>query len=103
MAGRVVTTFRPDPVVDPDTPGFLANLEALGRMTGEDTLGWKGYLSALARRRRDFMACGATATDHGHPTAFTADLPRTRRRRCSRPSCPAGRLPPKPSCSAAKC
>ncbi|QQP89023.1 glucuronate isomerase [Skermanella sp. TT6] len=73
--GRVVTTFRPDPVVDPDTPGFLANLETLGRITGEDTLGWKGYLSALARRRRDFMACGATATDHGHPTASTADLP----------------------------
>jgi len=72
--GRVVTTFRPDPVLDPDTPGFRANLEELGRITGEDALRWPGYLAALARRRRDFMACGATATDHGHPTAATADL-----------------------------
>ena len=73
--GRVVTTFRPDTVVDPDTPGFVANLEELGRITGEDTFTWRGYLAALAARRRDFMAAGATATDHGHPTAFTADLP----------------------------
>ncbi|WP_029008322.1 glucuronate isomerase [Azospirillum halopraeferens] len=72
--GRVVTTFRPDPVLDPDTPGFRGNLEVLGAMTGEDALSWPGYLAALARRRRDFMACGATATDHGHPTAATADL-----------------------------
>jgi len=72
--GRVVTTFRPDPVLDPDTPGFRANLEALGAMTGEDALSWSGYRAALRRRRQDFMACGATATDHGHPTAATADL-----------------------------
>src|SRR3546814_17750865 len=44
-------------------------------MTGEDALSWRGYLAALARRRRDFMAFGATASDHGHPTAFTANLP----------------------------
>ncbi|WP_142847534.1 glucuronate isomerase [Telmatospirillum sp. J64-1] len=73
--GRVITTFRPDPVLDPETPGFLANLESLGRITGEDTLRWPGYLAALARRRRDFQALGATATDHGHPSATTADLP----------------------------
>ncbi len=73
--GRVITTFRPDTVLDPDTPGFLANIQALGAMTGEDTFSWRGYLAALAARRRDFMALGATATDHGHPTATTADLP----------------------------
>ena len=76
--GRVVTTFRPDTVVDPDTPGFRGNLEALGALTGEDTLRWPGYLAALAARRRDFIAAGATATDHGHPTAITADLPPAR-------------------------
>lgn len=73
--GRVVTTFRPDPVVDPDTPNFRANLEDLARLTDEDTQSWRGYLAALARRRREFIACGATATDHGHPSAATADLP----------------------------
>jgi len=72
--GRVVTTFRPDPVVDPDFEGFAENVARLGEMTGEDTASWSGYLSALMRRRADFAARGATATDHGHPSAATADL-----------------------------
>ncbi len=71
---RVVTTFRPDNVLDPDAPGFSANVAALGEMTGEDTTSWSGYLDALRQRRRDFRERGATATDHGHPTAVTADL-----------------------------
>jgi glucuronate isomerase len=72
--GRVVPTFRPDGVVDPDAPGFLANLERLGLQTGEDTTTWRGYLQAIRARRRYFVAAGATASDHGHPSAFTADL-----------------------------
>jgi len=74
--GRIITTFRPDPVLDPETPGFRGNLERLGVLTGQDTLSWTGYLAALARRRREFQALGATATDHGHPCPTTADLPR---------------------------
>lgn len=73
--GNIVTSFRPDPVVDPDHPGFAANLTALAACTGIDTATWDGYLEALASRRRHFQAHGATATDHGHPTAATADLP----------------------------
>ncbi|WP_431858282.1 glucuronate isomerase [Azospirillum sp.] len=75
--GRVVTAFRPDPVVDPEFEGFQANVEQLGAITGENTLGWTGYLAALANRRRTFKEVGgATSTDHGHPTALTADLSR---------------------------
>jgi glucuronate isomerase len=74
--GRVVTAFRPDPVVDPDFDGFRRNVEALGGITGEDTATWEGYLAALANRRRYFKEFGATSTDHGHPTAATADLSR---------------------------
>ncbi len=73
-SGRVITTFRPDPVVDPDFEGFHANLQRLGQLTGEDITRWEGYLCALRVRRAFFAAHGATATDHGHPTAFTADL-----------------------------
>lgn len=72
--GRVVTTFRPDPVVDPDTVGFTANVARLGEITGCDVARWDGYLESLRRRRADFRARGATATDHGHPSAATADL-----------------------------
>jgi glucuronate isomerase len=73
--GRVITTYRPDPVVDPDFEGFAANVRKLGELTGEDTATWGGYLRALAQRRSYFASFGATATDHGHPTAVTADLP----------------------------
>lgn len=72
--GRIIPTFRPDPVVDPDFDGFHENVAQLGHMTGEDTIAWSGYLSALKKRRLDFKALGCTATDHGHPTAQTADL-----------------------------
>jgi glucuronate isomerase len=75
--GRVLPTFRPDPVVDPQFPGFAENVRALGALTGEDTLSWRGYLRALQARRQYFKLLGATATDHGHPTAFTEDLGET--------------------------
>ena len=74
--GRVITAFRPDPVVDPEFEGFRDNLAELGRITGKDTATWDGYLAALADRRLYFKSFGATSTDHGHPTAATADLPR---------------------------
>jgi len=72
--GRILPTFRPDPVVDPSFPGFREGIETLGALTGEDTTSWRGYLRALAARRQFFKSLGATATDHGHPTAQTADL-----------------------------
>ncbi len=73
---RILPTFRPDPVVDPDFEGFTENIERLGAMSGEDTSSWGGYLSALRRQRRRFIDLGCTATDHGHPTAQTAALSR---------------------------
>jgi glucuronate isomerase len=75
--GRVIPTFRPDAVVDPEFSGFRTNLATLGAMTGEDTASWKGYLAALVARRRFFKQQGATATDHGHPTAATTNLSRS--------------------------
>lgn len=44
--GRVVPTYRPDAVVDPDFPGFAANIARLDELTGEDTATWQGYLTA---------------------------------------------------------
>jgi glucuronate isomerase len=72
--GRVIPTFRPDAVVDPEFAGFAENVRSLGKQTGEDTLTWKGYLAALRQARNRFRAMGCTATDHGHPTANTANL-----------------------------
>ncbi|WP_292070945.1 glucuronate isomerase [Brevundimonas sp. UBA7534] len=74
--GRVLTAYRPDPVLDPDYEGFRDNLKVLADQTGQDTTTWAGYLEALRVRRVFFASMGATSTDHGHPTAFTADLPK---------------------------
>jgi glucuronate isomerase len=72
---RVLPTFRPDPVVDPEFAGFAENIAKLGEKTGEDSSTWKGYLNALRAARVRFRELGCTATDHGHPTARTANLP----------------------------
>jgi glucuronate isomerase len=72
--GRVVTAYRPDPVVDPDFDGFYENLRRFGEITGCDTSTWNGYLEAHRKRRAFFRDYGATSTDHGHPTTRTADL-----------------------------
>lgn len=71
---RVIPTFRPDPVVDPEFPGFPENLKKLADQTGEDSSTWQGYLNALRAARARFRELGCTATDHGHPTARTANL-----------------------------
>ncbi|SFJ42936.1 glucuronate isomerase [Jannaschia pohangensis] len=72
--GRVVPTYRPDSCVDPEFDGFRNNVIRLGELTGCDTARWQGYLEAHRRRRAFFASMGATATDHGHPTAATLDL-----------------------------
>jgi glucuronate isomerase len=73
--GRVVTAYRPDPVIDPEFEGFRQNLARFGEITGCDTSTWSGYLEAHRTRRSFFREHGATSTDHGHPSARTADLP----------------------------
>ncbi|GAA4774320.1 glucuronate isomerase [Stakelama sediminis] len=75
--GRVVTTYRPDAVIDVEHEGFGAAMERFAEWTGEDVFSWSGYLAAHRKRRADFRAAGATATDHGHITAATANLSST--------------------------
>ncbi len=72
--GKVVTAYRPDAVVDPEHEDFRSALAQFGVLTGEDVTRWRGYLAAHAKRRADFIAMGATSSDHGHPTAATANL-----------------------------
>ena len=71
--GRVLPAYRPDFTVDPEREGFLANVESLVALAGT-SMTWHGFLDAHRRRRLFFKTLGATSTDHGHPTARTADL-----------------------------
>jgi glucuronate isomerase len=72
--GRVVTTYRPDGVIDVEHEAFGPAMRRFAELTQEDVYSWPGYLAAHRKRRADFRAAGATATDHGHPTAATANL-----------------------------
>lgn len=72
--GRVITTYRPDSVIDPDFEGFHANIQQFGELTQCDVTSFEGYLNAHRKRRAYFKLRGATATDHGHASAATADL-----------------------------
>ncbi len=71
---RVIPTFRPDAGVDPEHPDFKNQLAELARLTKENTESYAGYLKALRHRREFFKRMGATASDHGHPSARTANL-----------------------------
>ena len=74
--GRVITAFRPDPVLDPQYEGFADNIAELARRSDTDCGTYAGYLDALRERRTFFKRLGATSTDHGHPSAQTCDLHR---------------------------
>ena len=101
--GRVVTAYRPDPVVDPEFDGFAANVAQLGEITGEDAATWHGYLAAHRQRRAFFKTMGATSTDHGHPTALTCDLGAARCAELLAKALRARRAPSKPKPFAARC
>ncbi len=72
--GRVVPTFRPDAVVNLDTPGWQENIRALGEISGREIDGYHAYIQALEGRRAHFKAMGATATDHSALTPYTEEL-----------------------------
>jgi len=75
-AGRVISAYRPDPVVDPQYEDFTRSVNTFGELTGEDISTFAGYLRAHRVRRAYFKSTGVTSTDHGHPSAATADLPK---------------------------
>lgn len=72
--GRLLPTLRPDDVVDPAHPRFLANTDRLAEVSGVDTGTYAGYIEALERRREFFREQGATATDHGVPVQGSEPL-----------------------------
>ncbi|KFE36488.1 glucuronate isomerase [Thioclava atlantica] len=74
--GRVVTAYRPDPVVDPDFSGFASNVEEFCALGGQSSTSFAAYLDAHRDRRAYFASFGATSTDHGHATAATLNLDR---------------------------
>jgi len=65
IGGRVIPTFRPDDVSDPDSPGWKTAIAELANVSGEDCATFASFRHALRNRRDHFKRHGATATDHG--------------------------------------
>jgi glucuronate isomerase len=73
-AGDVRPTFRPDAVVNLDTPGWKDNVDALSEVSGVTVTSYATFIQALEEQRRFFKEMGATATDHAAVSAYTAEL-----------------------------
>lgn len=67
-------TFRPDAVVNIDSPAWPAEIAALSEVSGIDVGDYAGYIGALEQRRAFFKQLGALATDHSTLTPYTTRL-----------------------------
>lgn len=71
---RILPTFRPDALVNINTPGWLQNMDLLSQVTGLEINSYSSFISALENRRAFFKEMGATATDHAAQSALTLEL-----------------------------
>ena len=72
--GNVRPTFRPDAIVNLQTAGWRDNIDTLGDVSGITVNSYATFVRALEQRRTFFKSMGATATDHGAQSAYTAEL-----------------------------
>jgi glucuronate isomerase len=72
--GCILPTFRPDAVVNLDTPGWRINIEKLSQVSGISIQDFASYIRALESRREFFKSMGAKATDHAALTPATGEL-----------------------------
>jgi glucuronate isomerase len=72
--GRIVPTFRPDAVVNLDTPNWRDHIDALAKVSGIDIGSYHTFIRALETQRERFKQMGATATDHAAASATTEEL-----------------------------
>jgi glucuronate isomerase len=73
-SGDIRPTFRLDAVVNLLTPGWRKNIDALDKVSGIAVHSYQTFIQALEERRVFFKSMGATATDHGAQSAYTAEL-----------------------------
>ncbi len=67
-------TFRPDSVVNLDTPEWRENILRLSETSEIDITSYGAFVSALEKQRELFKEFGSVATDHAAPTAYTTTL-----------------------------
>ena len=72
--GDIRPTFRPDAVINLDTPDWSKHIAALSQISNIDIHDYSSFIRAIEDRRTFFKGMGATATDSGVLTPFTGEL-----------------------------
>ncbi len=72
--GDIRPTFRPDAIVNLDTPGWRDHITELSRVSEIDIHDYTSFIQALENRRTFFKSMGATATDSGVFMPYTEKL-----------------------------
>jgi glucuronate isomerase len=72
--GKVLPTFRPDAVVNLQTPDWHDQIDALSQSSDIHIHSFSTFVQALKERRGFFQSMGATATDLSAESAYTVDL-----------------------------
>jgi glucuronate isomerase len=72
--GQIRPTFRPDLATSILHPGWSAEIDRLGSLTGQEVTTYARYIAAIENRRAFFKEMGATATDHAAVTPYTHRL-----------------------------
>ena len=70
-SGKIIPTFRPDTVVNLDSPNWYENIQELSAVSEIDVHSYRSFRNALEKRRAFFRYMGAVATDHAALTAYT--------------------------------
>lgn len=71
---KIRPTFRPDAVVNLDTPGWQRNIERLAEVSEKGISDYSSFIQAIEDRRTFFKEMGAVATDHSATTPYTERL-----------------------------
>jgi len=71
---RIIPTFRPDALFRVAAPGWRAELDKFAQVAGRQIRSYVDFIGAIARRRAEFKAVGATATDHAVLSPYTEEM-----------------------------
>lgn len=75
FGAKIAPTFRPDKYLDPRHDGWVTNVRQLLNSAEVQELSYSGYIKALEKRRKYFIAHGAVSADHGVVEPYTTHLP----------------------------
>lgn len=62
--GRILPTFRPDQVINLETPGWTEHISRLSQVSRTDIHDFRSFITAIEKQRAFFKEMGAKATDH---------------------------------------